>query len=84
MSILFLGKKGDQYALDASLAASELAEDVTVCMTTKDEPFPDEILNWSGDWIISYLCQRVVPASLLEKPGPGLSIFIQVLPSIRG
>jgi len=75
MSILFLGKKGDQYALDASLAASELAEDVTVCMTTKDEPFPDEILNWSGDWIISYLCQRVVPASLLEKARSGAINF---------
>ena len=75
MSLLFLGKEGDPYSADAALTATQLFDDVVVCNTGKDMPLSQEALDWSGDWIVSYLCQIVVPESLLVKAAKGAINF---------
>lgn len=75
MSILFLGKRNDHYAADAAIIIDQLFEDVTIFHTKRGDVLPDDVKNWSGDWIISYLCQWVVPAFLLERAKVGAINF---------
>jgi methionyl-tRNA formyltransferase len=65
-SILFLGKKNDEYC-DRALAFVEANfENVTRYYSAWGEPMPTEIRHWSGDYIFSYLCRWIVPASVTK------------------
>ncbi|WP_419786327.1 formyltransferase family protein [Pseudodesulfovibrio sp.] len=75
MSVLFLGKRDNPYAADAAVLVSQLFPDTTVVFTASGERPPEELRDWSGDWIFSYLCQWVVPQWLLDKAGKGALNF---------
>jgi methionyl-tRNA formyltransferase len=71
-SILFLGKKNDEYC-DRALAFIEANfENVTTYYSAWGEPMPQEIRNWQGDYLLSYLCRWVVPAAVIAPAYPGI------------
>lgn len=66
-SILFLGKRNDLFAGEASDYLCTAFSDATIVLGTRDEELPQEAASWKGDCIISYLSPWIVPASLLER-----------------
>jgi methionyl-tRNA formyltransferase len=67
MSMLFFGKAGNGSCRQAIEFAQLHFDDVIVGEATRGEPFPTELERWSGDYIVSYLCPWVIPASLLDR-----------------
>jgi methionyl-tRNA formyltransferase len=83
-SILFLGKKNDEYC-DRALAFVEANfEHVTVYYSAWGEPMPPEIRNWSGDYLLSYLCRWVVPTSVIKMAQQGAINFHPASPAYPG
>ncbi len=67
-SILFLGKAEDSYVEKAAEYCKLNFSDVIVHTTNKwDDPLPQSIKSWQGDYIISYLSRWIVPDDLLER-----------------
>jgi methionyl-tRNA formyltransferase len=66
-SVLFLGKRDDDYCRFALAFCRENFNSVTACLGSWGEPIPKEAESWSGDFIISYLSRWVVPISLLDR-----------------
>ena len=66
-SILFLGKKNDTHSLRAIEFIKSNFDNTTVLLGDWGEPIPDKMLNWKGDFIISYLSRWVIPYEVLEK-----------------
>ena len=67
LTILFIGKTGDFFsrqAADFILVHYPLAK---IIYSTRQQPFPQELLNWKGDLIISYLSQWIIPKTLLQN-----------------
>jgi methionyl-tRNA formyltransferase len=67
LSVLFLGKKNDDYCDRALKFVEDNFERVTTYYSAWDEPMPEEINNWTGDYILSYLCRWVVPLSVIQN-----------------
>jgi methionyl-tRNA formyltransferase len=65
-SILFLGKKNDAYCDRALKFVEDNFENVTCYYSAWGEEMPPAIKDWSGDYILSYLCRWVVPVSVIE------------------
>lgn len=66
-SVLFLGKKNDKYCDRAFQFVEANFENVTAYFSAWGEPMPEQIRNWSGDYIISYLCRWVLPLAAIES-----------------
>ena len=66
-SILFLGKKDDEYCNRALKFIEANFENVVAYFSAWGEPMPEEIKAWKGDYILSYLCRWVVPASVIQS-----------------
>lgn len=66
-SILFLGKKGDEYCQKALEFCNNNFECVESYMGEWGEKLPTKIHGWHGDIIISYLSRWIVPDVILEK-----------------
>ena len=66
-SILFLGKAEDDYCQRASEFCKNNFENVTVYMGKWGDKLPEDLKQWDGDYIISYLSRWVVPEWLLNK-----------------
>lgn len=66
-SILFLGKKKDKHCSDALQFLKKNFSEVTAYLSEWGEPLPEDIGNWNGDFIISYLSRWVVPEYLINK-----------------
>jgi methionyl-tRNA formyltransferase len=65
-SVLFLGKKDDEYCNRALKFVEDNFENVTSYFSAWGEPMPEEIKNWRGEYILSYLCRWVVPLSVIQ------------------
>ena len=72
-SVLFLGKKNDKYCERAFQFVEANFEHVTSYFSAWGEPMPEEIRNWSGDYILSYLCRWVVPLAVIESAATAIN-----------
>lgn len=67
LNILFICKADDQFSAQAADFILLHYPEATVIYSTRHEPFPEELYEWEGDIIISYLSQWIIPARMLEK-----------------
>ncbi len=65
-SILFLGKKQSDDCREALEFCRREFPNVTFALGEWNEPFPESLRDWRGEYIVSYLSRWVVPSSLIE------------------
>ncbi len=65
--ILFIGKRDDEYSKQAASFLEAGFPDTQVVFSRRTDTFPEELLEWNGDIIISYLSQWIIPQLLLDK-----------------
>ncbi len=83
-SVLFLGKKDDAYCDRALKFVEDNFENVTSYFSAWGEPMPEEIRNWHGDYLLSYLCRWVVPLSVIQSAQLGAINFHPASPDYPG
>jgi methionyl-tRNA formyltransferase len=83
-SILFLGKADDADCARALEFCRENFENVTYCLGQWGDPLPENILNWRGDYIISYLSRWVAPEKLLKNARKAAINFHPASPEYPG
>lgn len=66
-SVLFLGKKNDEYVEKALRFCRSNFTDVMDSLGGWGDPLPDEIERWEGDYIFSYLSRWIIPEHLLKR-----------------
>lgn len=71
MKILFFGKKGDTNAEEAGEYTKLIFPDTQFVWGARGDKFPDNLEDWEGDYIFSYLSQWVIPQRLLDKAKNG-------------
>ncbi len=71
MKFLFVGKKDDQYAMQASQKLLHKFPESKIIFLSRADKIPGELGEWSGDYLLSYLCPLVIPTHLLEKASRG-------------
>ena len=84
LSVLFLGKKNDDYCDRALKFVEDNFEHVTTYYSAWGEPMPEAIKNWTGDYILSYLCRWVVPLSVIENARKAAINFHPASPDYPG
>jgi methionyl-tRNA formyltransferase len=84
LSVLFLGKKNDNYCDRALKFVEDNFEHVTTYYSAWGEPMPEEIKNWTGDYILSYLCRWVVPLSAIQNARKAAINFHPASPDYPG
>ncbi len=67
LSLLFLGKADDPDCSRALEYSQKNFSRVRFCLGKWGDPLPEDIRQWSGDYIISYLSRWVVPQELLDR-----------------
>ena len=82
--ILFIGKNDDTYCESAITYIRERFEEITVCLGEWGDPIPKEVLNWEGDYIISYLSRWVLPEYILERANIAAINFHPASPDYPG
>jgi len=65
--ILFLGKKENEFTQQAAVYLQENCAYSTVFVADRNEVLPDYVLQWEGDYIISFISSWILPAELLAK-----------------
>lgn len=65
--VLFIGKADNAYAKTAADFIRLHFENPRIIFSKRTDPFPQELFDWEGDLIISYLAQWILPKQLLEK-----------------
>ncbi len=83
-SVLFLGKKDDEYCNRALQFVEDNFENVTSYFSAWGEKMPEEIRDWSGDYLLSYLCRWVVPLSVIQSAAQGAINFHPASPDYPG
>ena len=71
MNILFIGKKKDAYAIQASQYLKQIFPDSEILFGQRGDKLPEDIYWWKGDYIFSYLSPWIIPQSLLERAEKG-------------
>jgi methionyl-tRNA formyltransferase len=67
LTILFIGKAGDFFSCQAADFILVHYPTAKIVYSTRQQPFPQDLLNWKGDLIISYLSQWIIPKTLLQN-----------------
>ncbi|MDB5198164.1 MAG: uncharacterized protein JWO92_127 [Chitinophagaceae bacterium] len=67
LRILFIGKADDFFSQQAADFIVTHYPSAKIIYGTRQQLFPQELLNWNGDLIISYLSQWILPGKLLQK-----------------
>ena len=83
-SLLFLGKKMDEHCSKALKFVRKNFSDVSACLGEWDDPLPEDIGRWEGDYIISYLSRWIVPEYLIKKANVAAINFHPALPDYPG
>jgi methionyl-tRNA formyltransferase len=83
-SVLILGNEENQYTSRVITHIQERFEDVSIALGTWKDPFPKELHDWQGDYIISYLSRWIVPAKVLDKAQKGAINFHPAPPEYPG
>src|SRR5687768_15282057 len=84
VSLLFLGKVGDEHCRRALEFCEATFARVTSCLGAWKEPLPPAAANWQGDYVISFLSRWVVPAYLLERAKKAAINFHPASPDYPG
>ncbi len=66
-SILFLGKRGDSRCQRAGQHIEENFPGSRIEFSDRDGSIPDDLVEWRGDYIISYLYPHIVPGAILAN-----------------
>ncbi|MDP4283939.1 MAG: formyltransferase family protein [Bacteroidota bacterium] len=69
--ILFIGKKDDYFSKVAADYLKENIPSAIIVYSAKSDPIPDIVKDWKGDYLISYLSQWIIPASILANAKEG-------------
>jgi len=69
LRVLFIGKKDDYYSGIAAQFIQLHFPNSKIVFSSRHIPFPEELFEWKGDYIISYLAQWIIPAALLSNAG---------------
>jgi methionyl-tRNA formyltransferase len=67
LKILFIGKAGDFFSRQAADFITVHYPSARIVYSSRQQSFPEELLGWRGDLIISYLSQWIIPGSLLKN-----------------
>jgi methionyl-tRNA formyltransferase len=67
LRILFLRKKDNQYAQRAEDFVRKHFQQPLIFSGGRKDKLPDEVLNWKGDWMISFISSWIYPAKLLSN-----------------
>jgi len=65
--ILFIGKADNIYAKIAADFVQQHFHNSQVVFSKRSDPFRNDLLEWQGDLLISYLAQWIIPGELLRK-----------------
>jgi hypothetical protein len=84
LSILFLGKKDDEYCHKALKFIQKNFMNAMYYLGQWDDPLPEDTGWRDGEYIISYLSQWVVPEYLLEKTKNAAINFHPASPAYPG
>ena len=71
MEILFIAKKEDENSLKASEYLKNIFPKSIIVFGKRKEKFPNELMSWKGDYILSYLSPWIIPGSLLKNARKG-------------
>lgn len=66
MKVLFIGKLKDPHSEEAAKFLSSFDLDLEVVWSSRGEAYPEHLRSWSGDLVLSYLSQWIIPASTLN------------------
>jgi methionyl-tRNA formyltransferase len=69
MKVLFLGKREDGRANAASIRLQSVFPNTECIFAKRGDPVPDNLQNWEGDYLISYLWPWVISGDVLSKAG---------------
>jgi methionyl-tRNA formyltransferase len=76
MRILFIGKDRDDFYFEqAKLFMVQNFPDLEILLAKPGSSLPLQYADWKGDYLISYLCPWVIPASLLNNLSKGAINF---------
>ena len=67
LKVLFIGKAENFYAKVAADFIQLHFENPTIVFSKRSNPFPEELYEWKGDIVISYLAQWIIPNRLLAN-----------------
>jgi methionyl-tRNA formyltransferase len=84
ISILFLGKKGNAYVEKAVKFCQKNFPDIEIYIGWSNEPLPEDVGWWKGDYIVSFLSNCIVPDYLLKRAESGAINFHPASPDYPG
>jgi len=67
LKVLFIGKADNFYAKIAADFIQLHFENPIIVFSKRSAPFPNELYEWKGDLLISYLAQWIIPNRLLAN-----------------
>lgn len=65
--VLFLGKKDNPFAERAADFLRKRCKDSFIFIGDRRDKLPDEVLNWQGDLLISFIGSWIIPDQLLQN-----------------
>ncbi|MBK8953255.1 MAG: hypothetical protein IPM85_14295 [Chitinophagaceae bacterium] len=65
--VLFLSKKDNEYARRAEDFIRKTFTNPVIFEGSRHDKLPDEVLNWKGDLMISFISSWIYPQSLLDS-----------------
>lgn len=71
MDVLFIGKKNDSNAEIAAIYLKSIFPKATIVFGERKDKFPVELLDWTGDYLFSYLSPWIIPNQLLSNAMKG-------------
>ena len=67
LRVLFLGKKDNPFAERAADYLRKHFKDPLIFIGDRRDKLPEEVLNWQGDLLISFIGSWIIPDILLQK-----------------
>ena len=67
LKILFIGKADNFFAEVAAEFISQHFKNSTIVFSKRGEPFPEKLMQWQGDILVSYLAQWIIPGELITN-----------------
>lgn len=67
LKVLFIAKAENFYAKTAAEFIHLHFENPLIVFSKRGDAIPQEVLDWKGDLLISYLAQWIIPDTVLEK-----------------
>jgi len=67
LKVLFIGKADNFYAKAAAEFIRVHFENPEIVFSKRQDPFPEQLYEWRGDLLISYLAQWIIPNRLLAN-----------------